>query len=99
MSGDPAIFFTLIYTYIKKKILEPVLIKIISKPFYLSRLEETNKFKVITHEVILIMWKTSNGGSMLKRLRPAPQGRAHRIRKRSNHVTIVVDALNNTQSN
>ena len=27
---------------------------------------------------------------VLKRLRPAPQGRAHRIRKRSNHVTIVV---------
>ena len=31
---------------------------------------------------------------MLKRLRPAPQGRAHRIRKRSNHVTIVVDNHN-----
>jgi large subunit ribosomal protein L22 len=29
-------------------------------------------------------------GRMLKRLRPAPQGRAHRIRKRSNHVTLVV---------
>ena len=39
-----------------------------------------------------------DGGSMLKRLRPAPQGRAHRIRKRSNHVTIVVGAKNNTQS-
>lgn len=39
-----------------------------------------------------------DGGTMLKRLRPAPQGRAHRIRKRSNHVTIVVDALNKTQS-
>jgi large subunit ribosomal protein L22 len=33
-----------------------------------------------------------DGGRMLKRLRPAPQGRAHRIRKRSNHVTIVVDS-------
>ena len=31
---------------------------------------------------------------MLKRLRPAPQGRAHRIRKRSNHVTIIVDNHN-----
>jgi len=31
-----------------------------------------------------------DGGSMLKRLRPAPQGRAHRIRKRSNHVTVVL---------
>jgi len=39
-----------------------------------------------------------DGGTMLKRLRPAPQGRAHRIRKRSNHVTIVVGANNNTQS-
>src|SRR5690606_809734 len=38
-------------------------------------------------------------GTMLKRLRPAPQGRAHRIRKRSNHVTIVLGAINNTQSN
>ena len=40
-----------------------------------------------------------DGGSMLKRLRPAPQGRAHRIRKRSNHVTVVIGSLNtNTQS-
>ncbi len=31
-----------------------------------------------------------DGGNMLKRLRPAPQGRAHRIRKRSNHVTLVL---------
>lgn len=35
-----------------------------------------------------------DGGRMLKRLRPAPQGRAHRIRKRSNHVTLVVDSIN-----
>jgi large subunit ribosomal protein L22 len=40
-----------------------------------------------------------DGGSMLKRLRPAPQGRAHRIRKRSNHVTLVLGANNYTQSN
>ena len=40
-----------------------------------------------------------DGGSMLKRLRPAPQGRAHRIRKRSNHVTLVLGANDNTQSN
>jgi large subunit ribosomal protein L22 len=33
-----------------------------------------------------------DGGPMLKRLRPAPQGRGHRIRKRSNHITIVVDS-------
>jgi large subunit ribosomal protein L22 len=34
-----------------------------------------------------------DGGRQLKRLRPAPQGRAHRIRKRSNHVTLVIDSL------
>lgn len=33
-------------------------------------------------------------GRMLKRLRPAPQGRAHRIRKRSNHVTVIIDDRN-----
>ncbi|CAN5612132.1 50S ribosomal protein L22 [soil metagenome] len=33
-----------------------------------------------------------DSGRILKRLRPAPQGRAHRIRKRSNHVTLIVDS-------
>ncbi len=33
-----------------------------------------------------------DGGPMIKRILPAPQGRAHRIRKRSNHVTLVVDS-------
>ncbi|MBX6380455.1 MAG: 50S ribosomal protein L22 [Thermoflavifilum aggregans] len=33
-----------------------------------------------------------DGGRTLKRLRPAPQGRAYRVRKRSNHVTIIVDS-------
>lgn len=36
-----------------------------------------------------------DGGRMLKRLQTAPQGRAHRIRKRSNHVTIIVDSVKN----
>ena len=35
-----------------------------------------------------------DSGRILKRLRPAPQGRAHRIRKRSNHVTVVLDDAN-----
>lgn len=38
-----------------------------------------------------------DGGKMLKRLRPAPQGRAHRIRKRSNHVTLIVDSSVNVE--
>ena len=33
-----------------------------------------------------------DGGRQLKRLRPAPQGRGYRIRKRSNHVTIIIDS-------
>ena len=33
---------------------------------------------------------TVDSGRMLKRIQPAPQGRAHRIRKRSNHVTLVL---------
>lgn len=36
-------------------------------------------------------------GKMLKRVQPAPQGRAHRIRKRSNHVTIVVGEKKETE--
>ena len=40
-----------------------------------------------------------DSASMLKRIRTAPQGRAHRIRKRSNHVTIVLNTKDNTQSN
>ena len=34
-----------------------------------------------------------DGGATLKRMRPAPQGRGYRIRKRSNHVTLFVDTL------
>jgi len=37
---------------------------------------------------------TVDAAPMLKRLRPAPQGRGYRIRKRSNHVTVYVDTIN-----
>ncbi len=40
-----------------------------------------------------------DGGAMLKRMRPAPQGRGYRIRKRSNHVTLHVDTLNKDNQN
>lgn len=46
-----------------------------------ARMEDSN---LIVESVMV------DGGRMLKRISPAPQGRAHRIRKRSNHVTIVV---------
>lgn len=50
-----------------------------------SRIEEADLY-------ISRIWVDS--GRILKRLRPAPQGRAHRIRKRSNHVTLVLDSMN-----
>ncbi|HNP54826.1 MAG TPA: uL22 family ribosomal protein, partial [Ferruginibacter sp.] len=34
-----------------------------------------------------------DGARVLKRMRPAPQGRGYRVRKRSNHVTVIVDSL------
>ncbi len=37
-------------------------------------------------------------GTMLKRLRPAPQGRGYRIRKRSNHVTLFVDTMSKNEN-
>jgi large subunit ribosomal protein L22 len=46
-----------------------------------ARIEESGLF---VKEVFV------DSARMLKRLRPAPQGRAHRIRKRSNHVTIIL---------
>lgn len=59
-----------------------------------SKNEEAN----IEEAELIVKEIRVDSGSMLKRLRPAPQGRAHRIRKRSNHVTLVVGANNNTQS-
>jgi large subunit ribosomal protein L22 len=39
-----------------------------------------------------------DSGRVLKRLRPAPQGRAHRIRKRSNHITVILDSAIKNES-
>ena len=53
-----------------------------------ARVEDSNLF---IKEIFV------DSGRMLKRIRPAPQGRAHRIRKRSNHVTMILDSLNLTK--
>jgi len=52
-----------------------------------ARIEESN---LVVKEAKVDVSRT------LKRIQPAPQGRAHRIKKRSNHVTIVIDSLNAT---
>ena len=49
------------------------------------RLEDSN---LVVKEIFV------DQGRTLKRLRPAPQGRAYRIRKRSNHVTVILDSMN-----
>ena len=60
----------------------------------ISNWQEKNKDKKIEEADLFVKEIFVNGGKMIKRLRPAPQGRAHRIRKRSNHITIVLDGLN-----
>lgn len=56
--------------------------------------EQKNEGKDLSEEKVFVKSIEVAGGAMLKRIQPAPQGRAHRIRKRSNHVTIIVDGVN-----
>ena len=53
-----------------------------------------NKDENIENTNLFIKEIYVDSARMLKRIQPAPQGRAHRIRKRSNHVTLVVDSRN-----
>ena len=62
----------------------------------ISNWQEKNKDSKIEDSELFIKEIFVDGGKMIKRLRPAPQGRAHRIRKRSNHVTMILDILNKT---
>ena len=64
----------------------------------LANWQEKNEEANIEDADLFVKEIRVDGGSMLKRLRPAPQGRAHRIRKRSNHVTLVLGDNNNIQS-
>ena len=59
--------------------------------------EEKNERKAESGE-LYISTIFVNCAPMLKRLRPAPQGRGYRIRKRSNHVTIIVDTIDNRKT-
>jgi large subunit ribosomal protein L22 len=59
----------------------------------ISNWETKNTGKSIEDEDVVIKEIYVDSARMLKRLRPAPQGRAHRIRKRSNHVTVILDSI------
>lgn len=54
--------------------------------------ENKNEGKKPEEHFLYIKEIRVDSASMLKRYRPAPQGRAHRIRKRSNHVTLYIDS-------
>lgn len=58
----------------------------------LANWEAKNEGKNADEENLVVKEIYVDSARMLKRLRPAPQGRAHRIRKRSNHVTIIIDS-------
>jgi len=58
----------------------------------LANWETKNEGKRMDENNLYVSEVKVDSGRMLKRVQPAPQGRAHRIRKRSNHVTLVVDS-------
>ena len=68
------------------KVLEKVLLSAVAN--WQLKNEETSLEEADLYVKTLMV----DGGRMLKRLRPAPQGRGHRIRKRSHHITLVVDS-------
>ena len=53
--------------------------------------ELKNEGENIEEQNLIVKTIEVSGGTMLKRIQAAPQGRAHRVRKRSNHVTITID--------
>jgi large subunit ribosomal protein L22 len=59
----------------------------------ISNWEQKNEGKKIEDADLFVKTIFVDGGAMLKRMRPAPQGRGYKIRKRSNHVTIIVDEV------
>ncbi len=56
--------------------------------------ESKNEGKRVEDSNLFVKEISVGGGRQLKRLRPAPQGRGYRIRKRSNHVTLIVHSKN-----
>ena len=65
----------------------------------LSNWQQKNEDARIEDSNLYIKEIKVDEGKMLKRLRPAPQGRGHRIRKRSNHVTLIIDSRSEEEIN
>ncbi len=58
----------------------------------ISNWQSKNESEDIENAGLIIKEIRVDSAGMLKRLRTAPQGRAHRIRKRSNHVTVILES-------
>ena len=56
----------------------------------LNNWQAKNEGQRIEDQELIVQDVHVDSGRQLKRLRPAPQGRGHRIRKRSNHITLIV---------
>ncbi|MDR1668109.1 MAG: 50S ribosomal protein L22 [Bacteroidales bacterium] len=59
----------------------------------ISNWQQKNEGERLEDNVLIVSEIKVDSGRVLKRLRTAPQGRGHRMLKRSNHVTLVVDKL------
>jgi large subunit ribosomal protein L22 len=81
------------------------LLKVQQRKAYAESLEKTlrsaianwiaaNPGQGVDENALYVKRVNIDGARMLKRVQPAPQGRAHRVRKRYNHITIIVDSLN-----
>jgi large subunit ribosomal protein L22 len=56
--------------------------------------EQKNEGEKVEDAQLYVKTAMVDGGRVIKRMRPAPQGRGYKIRKRSNHVTLIVDSKN-----
>jgi len=78
-----------ILKYSPKKIYAQYVEKLLKSA--IANWQEINEERVDEATGLIIKTVHVDQGRTLKRIQPAPQGRAHRIRKRSNHVTLIVD--------
>jgi len=64
----------------------------------ISNWEQKNNGASAADSKLVVKTVFVDGGRTLKRMRPAPQGRGYRVRKRSNHVTMIVDTKSDSKN-
>jgi large subunit ribosomal protein L22 len=64
----------------------------------ISNWKQANPESAVEEANLFVKTIFVDGGRSIKRMRPAPQGRGYKIRKRSNHVTIIVDSKLKTET-